>query len=189
MFKKYGLWVGIVLVLAVIAIFVISSRNKSEIEEPEVASESEASPEMVKNVEELEAEIRRVEEAEGEAAACQAVEEAEEMIFMATEVAWLHRNPGTELRPVYQKAVADGTPMTELFDFEAGEGSTHKRLEEWDEYDRRTANLKREMETTVSGEHRVRSLEAICAISETNPHGFALVSRTLDELSGEMSCN
>jgi hypothetical protein len=187
-FKKYGLFAGIALVLVVVAIFVFSSKDNVEQEEPEVASEPTADPEMVENVAELEAEIRRVEEEEGEAAACAAVEEAEELIFMATEVAWLHRNPGTELRPVYKKAVADGVPMTDVFDFEAGEGSTPVRYEEWDEYDLKMAELKKEMATTVSGKHRARSLEAICEISETNPHGFTLVSDTLDGLSGEMSC-
>ena len=110
------------------------------------------------------------------------------MIFMATEVAWLHRNPGPELRPAYQNAVADGTAMTEVFDFEGGEASLPKRYGEWDEHDEGMTALKDQMATSVSGEHRARSIEAICAISETNPHGFALVNETLDELSGEMSC-
>jgi hypothetical protein len=185
MLEKYGWNAALALVLVVAAVFMFSSCSK---EEAEAESEVIATPEMVENVEELEAEIRRVKEEEGEAAACQAVEEAEEMIFMATEVAWLHRNPGPELRPTYQKAVAEGTPMKEVFDYEAGESTIPKRYEEWDAHDKRMAELKSEMESSVSGEHRARSLEAICAISETNPHGFALVSDTLDDLSGEMSC-
>ena len=190
MFKKFGLYAAIALVLVVVAIFIFSSSDKNEEVEAttEIAGEVTASPEMIENVEELEAEIRRVKEEEGEAAACQAVEEAEEMIFLATEVAWLHRNPGPELRPVYQKAVTDGTPMTELFDLEAGERSMPKRYGEWDEHDKKIAELKDVMATSVSGEHRARSLEAICELSETNPHGYALVSDTLEELSGEMSC-
>jgi hypothetical protein len=173
------------LLLLPAAVFIMSSCGK---EEPEVASETTASPEMVEKVEDLEAEIRRVKEEEGEAAACKAVEEAEEMIFMATEVAWLHRNPGPELRPAYQKAVAEGTPMTEVFDYEAGEASTPKRYAEWDQHDKKMAELKDVMATSVSGEHRARSLDAICELSETNPHGYALVSETLGELSGEMDC-
>jgi len=185
MLKKYGWIAGIVLLVAVVAIFVLSSGDETE---SEATGEETASPEMVENVEALEAEIRRVREEEGEAAACQAVDEAQRMIFMATEVAWLHRNPGPELRPIYRKAVEEGTPMQEIFDFDAGEGSFVTRYGEWDEYDRDMAQLETEMASTVSGEHRARSLAAICEISETNPYGFALVSDVLEDLAGEMSC-
>jgi hypothetical protein len=186
MLKKYGWIAGLVLLAAVVAIFFLSSGDETENET--ATGEEAASPEMVENVEALEAEIRRVREAEGEAAACQAVDEAQKMIFMATEVAWLHRNPGPELRPVYHEALEDGTPMRKVFDYDAGEGSLVTRYREWDEYDRDMAQLKTEMASTVSGEYRARSLAAICEISETNPYGFALVTDVLDELSGEMSC-
>lgn len=188
MLKQHGFPAAAAMVLVLAAIVTFSACGSEEEPAPEPTPEPEATPEMVENVEELEAEIRRVKEEEGEEAACKAVEEAEEMIFMATEVAWLHRNPGEDLRPAYEKALAEGTPMNEVFDFDSGERVLPLRYEEWNEYDRKIVELKEQMETTVSGEHRARSLEAICEISQTNPYGYALVSDTLEELSGEMSC-
>jgi len=182
---------SITLVLAMALILLVSSScggNEEEKAEAEPVPEAPSSPEMVEKVDEFEAGIRQMHEEEGEAAACHAVEQAEQMIFMATEVAWLHRNPGTELRPVYQKAVADGTPMKDVFDLASGEAALPKRYAEWDTHDRQMAELRNEMATTVSGEQCVRSLDEICEISETNPHGFALVSDTLEDLSAEMRC-